>query len=122
MAKQRNPFSLEQIKSQQETEAYMDRLRKAAFESVQEDDVKQIMQALLKRAKEGDPKAVQMVMDQLLGMQKRGGDTYSQTNVYEAPLRKKKQGLAAPAAPTRSPTSAAKPTAARISFQANGHG
>lgn len=100
MATQKNPFSLEKIRDRQETEAYMDKLRKAAFESVQESDVQEIMRALLERAKKAEPRAVQMVMDQLLGMKKQGGDSYSQTNIYEAPEpRKKKKSLPAPGTP-----------------------
>lgn len=46
---------------------WMQRMRKAALEQISENDVKEIIAAQVKRAKEGNPAATKFVFEQVLG-------------------------------------------------------
>lgn len=48
-------------------QCYQSMLRNAVYDGVKEADVKQIVEGIVKRAKEGDPAAVKLFFDQILG-------------------------------------------------------
>lgn len=71
---------------------WMAAMRKAVVDCVTNDDIKEIVQNQVKRAKEGDPHAIKFVFGQILGGDTFRGATFVQNNNY---------GDAAPSKPTR---------------------
>lgn len=59
--------------------AYQSTLRAAAFNSISEDDVREMMETQVKKAKQGDSKAVSFVFSQILGAKQ--SVSFNQTNI-----------------------------------------
>jgi len=56
------------------------KLRAAVFDGVSEGDVKEVIQGIVKKAKEGDPKSIKYFFDNILGG--AGGTQLTQNNFY----------------------------------------
>lgn len=98
--KQVNSLSLAKIaKPQPEEQSYQAKLRHAIYDGIKESDVAEIVQGIVKRAKNGDEKAVKQFFEYVLGS---GVKQATQNNVY----------VSAPAA--SEPTSAKPRTAGKI--------
>lgn len=50
-----------------EEQCYQSMLRNAVYDGVKESDVKEIVEGIVKRAKAGDPQAMKLFFDQILG-------------------------------------------------------
>lgn len=72
---------------------WMAKMRQAMADLVKEDDIKEIVQKQIERAKAGDQNAIKFVFGQLLGGEAFKGATFIQNNNYG-------EGGGAPAAPT----------------------
>ena len=68
---------------------WMQAMRALARSEVQEGDIKEIVQSQIKRAKDGDQKAIKFVFEQLLGGAELKGATFIQNNYHggESPER-----------------------------------
>lgn len=90
----RNAFALSQLESEQLPEhlTYAAKLRAAAAKAVSEQDITEIVQGLVKRAKEGDAKATQFLFDAVLGAKQPL--TLKQVNYYHEEPRENTNGHA----------------------------
>lgn len=75
-------------------------MRKAAMDAVGVDDIKEIVQAQVKKAKEGDANAMKFVFEQVLGGAQLKGATFIQ-NVYPTGDRPDEPSDAIPGTPKK---------------------